>query len=179
MMQSAHFCVFFFSCQAPKVTISRGFILISNSWENPRWRRRWRPLLVTSQASRSTTSHEKIKAFPLKAKSFRNTGCNISKILRTGSINPNHPCTSLGVWICVYVRGLISMTFPWFENWYYLAVSFVVVTSRFIIKVLYWIFSQLHIKSLYLGFSCIENFKKFFFPTNRDLYCEFHYRRLK
>ena len=38
---------------------------------------------------------------------------NISKILRSGSINQQPPCTTVGVWICVYVRGLISMTFSW------------------------------------------------------------------
>ena len=58
IMQSAYFvCVFlmssvnamcYFSCEAQKITISRGVNLISNSWQNPRWRPRWRPLLVTS-----------------------------------------------------------------------------------------------------------------------------------
>ena len=42
----------YYSCQA--ITISRCFNLISNSWENPRWR----PLLVTSQASSSATIHK-------------------------------------------------------------------------------------------------------------------------
>ena len=36
-----------------KITIYRDFNLISNSWKNPRWR----PLLVTSQASSSATTH--------------------------------------------------------------------------------------------------------------------------
>ena len=32
--------------------------------------------------------------------------CNISKTPRRGSIHPPPPCTTAGVWICVYVRGL-------------------------------------------------------------------------
>ena len=53
---------------------------LANSWLNPRWRPRWWPCLVTLRASRSATTHkiiphlvEKIKGFPLKAKSFWNT----------------------------------------------------------------------------------------------------------
>ena len=53
---------------------------LAHSWLNPRWRpRRW-PCLVTLRASNSATTHtiiphlvEKIKGFPLKAKSFWNT----------------------------------------------------------------------------------------------------------
>ena len=73
----------YFSCQEQKSTISRGFNLISYSRLNPRWRPRWLPLLVTSQASSSVTTHkntphlvENIKGFSLidmKARSFRNT----------------------------------------------------------------------------------------------------------
>ena len=32
--------------------------------------------------------------------------CNISKTLGRGSINPPFPCTTVGLWICAYVRGL-------------------------------------------------------------------------
>ena len=49
---------------------------------------------------------EKIKGFPLKAKSFRNTanGKNFGQGFRQPP--PSNPCTTVGVWICVYVRGL-------------------------------------------------------------------------
>ena len=40
--------------------------------------------------------------------------CNISKTLWRGSIpTPSTPCTTVGVWICVYVRGLTLLN--WFE----------------------------------------------------------------
>ena len=71
-------CLFmcYFSYKAQKNIISRGFNLMSNSWQKPKWRL----LLVTSQASSSTTTPKnilhlvkKIKGFPLKVKSFQNT----------------------------------------------------------------------------------------------------------
>ena len=34
--------------------------------------------------------------------------CNISKTLGRGSINPSPLCTTVGVWNCMYVRGLIT-----------------------------------------------------------------------
>ena len=37
IMQSAYLCVIFY-VKHKKITISRGFNLISNSWLNPRWR---------------------------------------------------------------------------------------------------------------------------------------------
>ena len=61
-------------CKAQKITISCSFILISNSWWNPRWQ----PLLVTSQASSSAITHEIYlillrRGFPLEVNSFQNT----------------------------------------------------------------------------------------------------------
>ena len=49
---------------------------------------------------------KKFKGFPLKVKSFRNTATY--QKLRGGvlSTTPSPPCTMVGVWICVYVRGL-------------------------------------------------------------------------
>ena len=80
------------------ITISCGFNLISNSWYSPRWR----PLLVTSQASSSATTHKilpylvwKIKGFPLKAKSFRNTATNQKELW--GGVPSSAPCTTVGV----------------------------------------------------------------------------------
>ena len=51
---------------------------------------------------------EKIKGFPLKAKSFRNIYCNISKTAGRGSFNlpPPLPLCHGGGMNCVYVRGL-------------------------------------------------------------------------
>ena len=51
---------------------------------------------------------KKIKGLPLKVKSFQNTAA-YQKLLH----NPNPPpppsrlCTTVGVWTCVYVRGLV------------------------------------------------------------------------
>ena len=78
IMQSTYLC--YSTNRAQKIN-SRGFTWsLANSWLNPRWRRRWWPCLVTSWASSSATTHkiiphliEKIKGFPLKAKSFWNT----------------------------------------------------------------------------------------------------------
>ena len=46
---------------------------------------------------------EKIKCFPLKVKSFRNAETH--RKLR-GGVSSTLPCPTVGVWICVYVRGL-------------------------------------------------------------------------
>ena len=64
LVQSAYLCVIFHVKyqKLPFLAVSRGFNLISNSWLNPRWRPRWLPLLVTSQASSSVTTH-KIQLF--------------------------------------------------------------------------------------------------------------------
>ena len=73
-----------------KITVYCGFNLISNSWSNPRWRTRWRPLLLSSQA-----------------KSFWNTTTHQNLPGRVPSTSPPPPtCTTVGVWICMYVRGL-------------------------------------------------------------------------
>ena len=107
-MQSAYFVIY--HVKHKKNTISRSFNLIS---KNPRWRPRWRSLLVTSEVTSSATTHiiclslvKKIKGFPPKVKSFRNTA-TYKKFRRRGSIHPPlPPCTTVGVWICLYVRGL-------------------------------------------------------------------------
>ena len=49
---------------------------------------------------------EKIRGFPLKAKSFRNTATY--QKLRGGVPSNLSPCTTVGVWICVYVGLLIN-----------------------------------------------------------------------
>ena len=46
---------------------------------------------------------KKIKGFPLKVKSFRNTA-TYQKL--QGGVTSTPPCTRVGVWIWVYVRGL-------------------------------------------------------------------------
>ena len=49
---------------------------------------------------------EKVKGFPLKAKSFRNIATYQKPKGGGGSIDPPPPCTTVGVWLCVYARGL-------------------------------------------------------------------------
>ena len=56
----------YLSCQAQKITISRSLNLISNSWYNPRWRPRRRPLSVTSRAFSSATTHKIYKIYLLR-----------------------------------------------------------------------------------------------------------------
>ena len=68
IMQNAYLCVIFHVKH--KKTISRSFNLISNSWLNPRWWPRWRPLLVTSQASSSATTHNIYLIFLRTSKAF-------------------------------------------------------------------------------------------------------------
>ena len=86
----------YFLCKAQKITISRGFNLISNSWQNPRWRPRWRLLLVTLQASTAptpikyTSSCQEDKVLSTKGKIVSKCG-NISKTAGRGFIHPNPP----------------------------------------------------------------------------------------
>ena len=51
---------------------------------------------------------KKIKGFRLKVKSFRNTATD--KKLRGGVPSTLSPPPTVGVWLCVYVRGLIRKT---------------------------------------------------------------------
>ena len=101
----------FLMSSTKNITISCAFNLISNSWQNPRWR----PLLVTSQASNSSPPikkipHQvkKIKGVLLKVKSFRNTA-TYEKPLKGGRGVPSIPlpCTTVGYELAVYFRGLI------------------------------------------------------------------------
>ena len=50
---------------------------------------------------------KKIKGFPLKVKSFRNSAT--CQKLQGGLPPPPPPWTTMGVWICVYVRELIAI----------------------------------------------------------------------
>ena len=75
-------------------------------------------IVVTSEASSSATTPlniphlvKKIKSFPLKVKSFQNTA-TYQKFRGGAPSNPPPPlCTTVGVWICVYVRGLMLKSF--------------------------------------------------------------------
>ena len=52
---------------------------------------------------------EKMKGFPLKANSFRNTSQILQHIKNPrgeGVPSTPSPCTTVGVWLCVYVREL-------------------------------------------------------------------------
>ena len=105
------------------------FLMISNSWENPRWTPGWRPLLVTSWASSSpSTPH----------------------------------CTMVGVWICVYVRGLIRYNtwntythWDWTVLWYFCDNDVTMSLSAFSLEMLYarkvWV----------LAFCCAKFHKNF------------------
>ena len=66
IMQSAYLCVIFYVTHK-KITISRGFNLISNSWLNSKWRQ----LLVTSQASSSASTHEIYLVLLRRSKAFQ------------------------------------------------------------------------------------------------------------
>ena len=83
---------------------------------------RWRPLLVTSQASSSATSHKIYlivligsKAFHWRQNHFeilhhiKNSGKGFNQFPRT-------PYTTVRVWICMYVRGLTAVIEPSFKN---------------------------------------------------------------
>ena len=112
MIQSTYLC--YFAYQAQKLTIHRDFNLISNSWWNPRWRQRWRLLLVTSKTQRPlvvlplkkyTSSFWEDQRISTKDRIIILQHIKNSTV--EGSINsPSLLCTTMGVWICVYVRGL-------------------------------------------------------------------------
>ena len=80
----------YFKCYAQKSIKSRCHYLISNYWEN------------SSGGQDGDHFWWRLKGFPLKAKSLRNTATY--QILIKLPSNP--PCATVGVWLCVYVRGL-------------------------------------------------------------------------
>ena len=95
----------YFSCKTQKI--------YHFSWS---WWRPWsRPLLVTPQASSSATTHKTYFILLSRSKAF-NYRQNLFEILQHIR-NPGEgfhpppsapPCTTVGVWVCVYVRGLIA-----------------------------------------------------------------------
>ena len=54
---------------------------------------------------------KKIKGFPLKVKSFQNTA-KYPKLRGGVPSTPPPPCTTVGVWICLYVRWLTLIVWP-------------------------------------------------------------------
>ena len=88
-------------------------------------RPRWRSLLVTSQASSSATTYKlyfmlrEDQRLSTKGRTFRNTATY--QKLRGGVPSTPSPCTTVGVWICLYVRLLINpnqnfMDFPYYRS---------------------------------------------------------------
>ena len=81
------------------------FYLISSSWKNARWL----PCLVTSQTFSSATTHK----YTSSCREGQRLSTESKIEIRGGSINhtPTPPplpphCTTVRVWLCVYVRGL-------------------------------------------------------------------------
>ena len=73
----------------------------------------WRPYLVTSQTSSSATTHKIYLNLWRKSKAFH-WRLNLFEILqriyqRRKGEGPSPPCITVGVWFCVYVRGLIAV----------------------------------------------------------------------
>ena len=73
------------------------------SWSNPRWGPRWRPLLVTSEASSGATTH-KIYLIVLRRKRLSTNGKIVLKYCKTYQISGKGFRQNSK--ICVYVRGL-------------------------------------------------------------------------
>ena len=98
----------YFSCKAKNITLSRSFNLISNSWSNPRWR----PLLMTSQASSGATTLKIYLSLLRRSKAFhwRQNRFEILQHIKNSAEGFHSclrlPCTTVGVWIFVYVQGL-------------------------------------------------------------------------
>ena len=94
-------CLFmcYFTYQAQQITIYLDFNLISNSWQNPRWR----PLLATLKAFSSATTHKinlillrRSEAFHLRQNRFE-----ILQHIKKSGEEFHHlprPCTTVGVW---------------------------------------------------------------------------------
>ena len=122
----------YLSCQAQKITNS-------NSWINQRWRPRWRPLLVTSRASSSATTH-KIYLILLRNQrpstegkiAFRNTatyhggGMNLRVRLRVNSlerqtfVSEKRQQSQMLCWPIVTCKyGILGQKAPQqgYENW--------------------------------------------------------------
>ena len=69
------------------------------------WRRH-RPPIAPPPIKYTSSCRKNIKGFPLKAKSFRNTAM-YQKLKDGFNQPPPPPCTTVGVWLCVYVRRLM------------------------------------------------------------------------
>ena len=124
--------MYYYSCHV--ITISRCFNLISNSWKNLRWRPRWRPLLVTSQASSSATFLKIYLILLRRSKAFQwrqNRFETLQHIKNSGegSIYPPR-VTWWGVWFCVYVRGLSGSLQLWRGiGWFCMRLHFFIKAS--------------------------------------------------
>ena len=99
MIQSAYLC--YFTCQAQKI-ISTWFLILGKIQDSDHCWWSHRPPAALSP-TKYTSSVDNIKGFPLKAKSFCNTATHLKL---WGGIQSTPPCTTVGVWIWVYVRGL-------------------------------------------------------------------------
>ena len=115
-----YLCMCYFACQVQTIINFCSLYLISNSW-----RPRWRPCLVTSQTSSSATTRKIYLMLSRRSKAFhRRQNCfeilQHIKTLERGSINSPPPlprtCTTVGVWLCVYFRGLIFLRLNIFSS---------------------------------------------------------------
>ena len=102
----------YFTCEAQKIIIYRDFNLISNSWWNPRWR----PLLVTSQASSNATTHE-IYLICWEDQSLSTEGKIVSKYklqhIKNSKDGFHQPQPLLYHGGCMNLRVRPSVTFSW------------------------------------------------------------------
>ena len=122
--------MFYFSSRAQKKNqhFSR-FNLISHSWKNPRWRPRWRLLLVTSQAPAAPLPIQYISSFredqrlSTKGKLVSKC-CNTSKT-QGGGGGSIHPLLYHGGGMNLHLRPRVKSFHPWkictsFETTYWL-----------------------------------------------------------
>ena len=116
---------------------------------------------MTSQASSSVTTEPniphflaKIKGFPLKAKSFRNTATYQKLLGERGSINyhppPPHSCATVRVCICVYVRGLSITDKTKIANIPFSTPLLILPIISFL-----FVFSSPHFDYIYFSFICL------------------------
>ena len=108
MVQSNYFCYFYMQkLYSSRFYLNWIFDKIQDGCQDGDhvwWRHR--PPAAPPPIKYTSSCREKMKGFPLRAKSFRNTAIYQKLKERGGGFN-QPPLYHGGVWLCVYIRGLM------------------------------------------------------------------------
>ena len=112
IMQSAYLCVIFHvkHKNSPFLAVLTWFLILGKIQDGGQdgdhcWWRHRRP--AVPQPMKYTSSCQEDQRLSTKVKLFQNTATY--QKLRGGVPSTHPPCTTVGVWICVYVRGSTIM----------------------------------------------------------------------